>query len=134
MAQKMTEDRLHRLFAAYGADPRRWPAIERRQAIELLEARPDLKAARRRAAELDSLLDGAPAPQPSGELIADILSEIGRPAWRRWSSGFWPFGPVWQPAAGLALAALLGVALGLATATPVDIAQMTAEVEDLILG
>ena len=85
MAQKMTEDRLHRLFAAYGADPKRWPAVERRQAIALLETRPDLKAARQRAAELDSLLDGAPAPQPSGELIADILGATARPVWRRQS-------------------------------------------------
>ena len=134
MAQNMTEERLRRIFDAYGANPDRWPVTERRQALKFLETRPDLQADLRRAAELDALLDTAPLPRPSGELLADILTSSDPSPWRRWASALWPFGPVWQPAVGLALAALLGVALGLATATPVDIAQMTTEVEDLILG
>lgn len=107
----MTETRLRELFDCYGAEARRWPEAERPAALALLALRPDLAAERKRAAALDALLAQAERPQASGALIGRLVEAAPRGR-RRWLIDLWPFGPAWQPAFGLVLALLLGLASG----------------------
>ena len=137
MPGDMTSQRLERLLQAYGADPMRWPQGERQAALALLAADPALEKQRREAAALDALLDRAEPPQASGELLGDILAAAGPPSWRQWLRATWPFGPLWQPASGLALAALAGVMVGATLTSPADLAGLTQiadELEGLVLG
>lgn len=134
MPERMTPERLRCLLDAYGADAARWPAAERGPARALLEASPVLQGLRREAKELDALLDQAALPEVDGELLADLLATAGAPAWGRWVGSLWPFGPVWKPALGLTMAAVTGAVLGLVIAPSAEIAQITQEIEGLILG
>ena len=71
------------------------------------------------------LLDAAPA-----------VNGGGGAGWRELLHSLWPFGPLWRPAAGLGLAALIGVAVGLGGLpgqAVVDPAQALAE-EVLVLA
>ena len=126
--------RFRRIVEAYGAQPRRWPEAERAWALSLLESSAEARAFRDQAAALDALLDQAEVTEASPELMADVLAAASPSAWRSWGSLLWPFGPLWQPAAGLALAALIGVMLGAAFPSPAEIAELTAEIDSLLLG
>jgi len=54
----MTIERLNELIAAYGADPQRWPAIERDEARAFMDANPNItKVALDEAHILDTILD-----------------------------------------------------------------------------
>lgn len=111
----MPETRLLAIIASYGAQPERWPEEERTAALLALESSTEAKRALRAEAGLDTLLGGHAAPPPTPALqtritaipeqrptrLADILRD------------FWPFGAIWQPASGLALAALIGVMVGI---------------------
>ena len=106
----MTKDRVLALVDAYGGDPARWPAAEREAAVALLSGDRDLARAADEARRLDVTLDTLPMPRPNPSLRV-ALKEIPE---RRGSlfeliAGW--FG-VWQPAAGLAAAAVLGIAIG----------------------
>jgi anti-sigma factor RsiW len=99
--------RFEALLDAYGAAPRRWP-LDRRAAAEALLARsPAAQALHAAAARLDGLIDTAkPAPAPAhlvGRVIASAPAAAPRPSW---------FASLLKPAAGLAFAAVLGLALG----------------------
>lgn len=125
----MDEARIRELLASYGADEARWPAGERAPALDLLAARPDLMAERQQATALDLLLQQAERPAASGALLARLMAAAPRPR-RRWLADLWPYGPAWQPAFGLTLALLLGLASGpllpAADASP-SIEQLTTE-------
>ncbi len=114
MPTTLTEDRLRQLLDSYGADAGRWPDAERPAALALLAERPDLEGERREAARLDALLATAERPAASGALLGRLLETApqGAGRGRGWLSLLWPFGPAWQPAFGLAVALLLGVASG----------------------
>ena len=98
MNEKMEvdHDRLEALLEAYGADPERWPAAERDQAVALLASSAEARALQREAATLDRMLDLAAPPAPSPELMADILAGASVSPWRRWAAMLWPFGPIWK--------------------------------------
>ena len=116
-------DRFLELVEAYGAEPERWPEGERAGALALLTASPEARAACREAAMLDGLLDELPAYRPSTVVTARILAAA--PAGSAKPGGvlsavlrsLWPERPIWQPASGLAAAALLGLAVGLSEPT-----------------
>jgi len=126
--------RFRRIVEAYGAAPQRWPKAERAWALSLLEGSAEARAFREQAAALDALLDRAQATEPSPELIADILAAASPSAWRSWGSLLWPFGPLWQPVTGLALAAVFGIMLGAAFPGAMETAELVAEIDSLILG
>ncbi len=134
MPERMTPERLRRLLDAYGADAARWPSEERDRALALLRSSPALQDLRREAHELDGLLDQAALPEVDGELLADVLATAGTPTWSQWVGSIWPFGPVWKPALGLTTAAVMGAVLGLVITPSAEIAQITQEIEGLILG
>ena len=134
MRERMTPERLRRLLDAYGADAARWPPEERDRALALLQSSPALQGLRREAQELDGLLDQAALPEVDGELLVDLLATAGTPTWSRWVGSIWPFGPVWKPALGLTMAAVMGAVLGLVITPSAETAQITQEIEGLILG
>lgn len=116
--------RMH-AWAAYGADPRRWPPAARRLLDETVEDDDaELARVREEACELDRLLDAASAPRvPAGaaeRAIAMILSEKAQsgdvvsvdfsPKKAREGSGIGT-APVWS-AAALAAALVLGIYIG----------------------
>ncbi len=108
----MTLERLGHLLEAYGADCRLWPEQEQQAGRALLAASASARALHTEALRLDSLLAQAPRVQPSPELAADIVAAAAPAGWRRLAAALWPFGPAWQPAAALAMALMLGVAIG----------------------
>lgn len=126
--------RFRQIVEAYGAAPQRWPEAERAWALALLAGSAEARAFRDEAAALDALLDRVEATEPSPELIADVLAAASPSAWRGWGSLLWPFGPLWQPVTGLALAAVFGVMLGAAFPGSMETAELVAEIDSLILG
>jgi hypothetical protein len=70
----MSPARFRALLDAYGADPDRWPPEERDAARTLLAQSPEARRWRDASAQLDAVLDRAPAPAASPELIERILA------------------------------------------------------------
>ncbi len=107
----MTVARFAALVGAHGADPERWPAAERDAARGHLGATPPAEHLLAREARLDGLLETVPAPPPSSMLMGELLAAAPGP--RRRLGAFLPLFAVWRPATALALAAVLGLAVGL---------------------
>lgn len=118
----MTLERLHHLVAAYGAEPRHWPDVER-PAAEALVARSsaarDLLA---QARELDAVLAAVPADVPDAAMARLTAATAFPPSQRNslattglsggWltnlASAFWPRATVFTAMA------VLGIITGLA--------------------
>jgi hypothetical protein len=100
--------RFEALLGAYGAEPRRWPADRRAWAEALLARSAAAQSMRAEALRLDGLIDAAGVDAVPAHLVGRALAAAPRPAPRRaaWLAGFL------QPATGLAMAAVLGLALG----------------------
>lgn len=130
----MTPERLRHLLDAYGANASRWPSGERDAMLALLERSPELASWQRQAAELDGLLDQATLPTADRAFMDGLANAAGTPVWRQWTVLIWPFGPIWKPALGLTMAAVFGAVLGYVTTPPVELAQISREIESLILG
>ncbi|MCW5773697.1 MAG: hypothetical protein KIT16_18790 [Rhodospirillaceae bacterium] len=100
--------RFETMLDAYGAEPRRWPADRRAWAEALVAESAAARTAQADAARLDLLLDASgldPAPAP---LLGRVLAAAPQP--RR--AARWSLKEMMKPALGLALAAVLGLALG----------------------
>ena len=129
----MDAERFEHLAAAYGGDPRRWPAAERDAALAFLETNgAEAERLLFEARKLDAALAAAPAPAVSHALRDAILAAAPRPASSGRSGGgffhdllFGGFGRGLM-VAGLGAAAVLGVAVG-AGVTQNVIAQAQAE-------
>lgn len=107
----MTIERFAALLDAYGANSRRWPAIEREAAQSLIAADPRARALLAETEALDAVLDADPAPHVSPELRARVLAAAPTPSQaRRWALAAWA--RLWAPGAGLAAAAVAGVMFG----------------------
>jgi len=100
----MTLDRLRQLAAAYGADPRHWPASERDAATALIAGSSVARGVLAEAGQLDALLGMAPAEVPD-EAMARLTAATAFPprrpiassptasanGWMGWlASAFWP--------------------------------------------
>jgi hypothetical protein len=102
----MDFDRLKQLFGVYGAEPNRWPAHERDEAIRLRSLAEPVDAPTARA--LDDLLDAWVVDAASLDLRRRILNQapgLRRSTWR--SLGLWVQG------ACLAAACAAGLLAGL---------------------
>jgi hypothetical protein len=114
----MTQERFMEILECYGADPQRWPATERTNAMAFAAQNPELiKAAMALEAELDDLL-GSAEIAPSEMLEQKILRKLPRPA----SPIVWG----WRAPVAAAAALMIGVALGFAggaATTPMDDAE-----------
>lgn len=112
----MTRQRLSELIAAYGTDPRRWPAAEREDALDLLARSPSLQEEIDRMTALDAALDSWPNPAPPALDAAAFAARVSAAPQARTRIGVtrrfrWP-AIVWPNAAGLAAAALAGFLVG----------------------
>ncbi len=127
---EMTEQRLLELIAAYGSDPDRWPVEKRAAAIALLKQSFESGQAIRREAALDALLS-QDVVTPADTAFRDRIERI--PGNTTTGPGsllrtLWPFGGLWQPAAGLAAAALFGLVTGITV--PLEESMVVAEVTE----
>lgn len=75
---QMSLVRLQALLEAYGAKPERWPAEERDAARALLAQSPQAQRWRDVSAQLDAVLDLAPAHAPSPTLLERIVAAAPR--------------------------------------------------------
>lgn len=119
----MTPERFRELIDAYGGDPKRWPAAERRAAEDCAARDPAARAALAEAARLDALLDAmtvkAPAVDPariaavaSGAAQEPAAGNVVSFARRRGTSR--PALALWGRGAALAAATVAGFAIGMA--------------------
>ncbi|WP_420405106.1 hypothetical protein [Nisaea sp.] len=121
--REISEKRFRELADAFGSDLAKWPASERDAARSLLSERPDLESVLAEWAALDAAL-------------ADFLSETELPprpiaepggtfGLRGLFEALWPFGSLWQPAAGLVAASAAGFIVGISlTDLPADTATV----------
>jgi hypothetical protein len=97
----MTPERLARILEAYGAEPSRWPAAERDDALALIVSDENLS---KQALALDRTLDRYAVPCPDAAMVSRALAGIAAPApgslLRRW----W-FAPLLAGAGALGMAA-----------------------------
>lgn len=124
----MTVERFAQLAEIHGGDIARWPEACREAARAVLAAHPEtLGPLLAEAAELDRLLDLAPAGAMNAALLGRLINAAPRPASsaRRWIAGL-------GAGLGLAAAALAGVAVGVAVgyerpvAAPVEVEAVIA--------
>jgi len=77
---RMTLARLGELLDAYGANPERWPPAERETACALLAQSTEAQRRREASAQLDAVLNLAPAHAASPALLERILAAAPQPA------------------------------------------------------
>lgn len=124
----MTDARFRDLADAFGGDIAKWPDEDRDAARALLSRSPEIASVLQEAAAFDTLLDGFMAeaeyvPQASVEDAA--LRQAGRFDIRSFLSTLWPFGGLWQPAAGLVAASAAGFIVGISlTDLPAETATL----------
>lgn len=106
-AERETLARFGALLDAYGAEPRRWPAGRRAEAEALLARSAEAQALHAAAARLDALIDTDAVGSAPAHLVGRVIAAAPQPKAR----GGW-FAGWLKPAAGLAFAAVLGLALG----------------------
>ncbi|UUX50017.1 hypothetical protein NUH88_21835 [Nisaea acidiphila] len=112
---EMTITRFRELADAFGGNLERWPEQERDAALALLSKTPDLSPVLHASSELDALLDGFMNDaelHDTGFMRDPILEQGGGFDIRGLLNSLWPFGGLWQPAAGLAVASLAGFLVG----------------------
>ncbi len=80
--KKPTSERLSEVLGAYGGNSEKWPAEERAALVELIEARPELRAMLDEAETLDTLLNqaGAVTEVDITSAADGIMERIGRAA------------------------------------------------------
>ena len=114
--------RLSAIIEAYGADPERWPADEREDALALAKSSVPAALALAEARALDSILlqqafpDIAEDAEQFTRLHSSIVSGVRRRAgtwFGRWFGIDLAPSQLWPSVAGLALATVLGFAVGL---------------------
>jgi len=109
--REMSETRFRELADAFGSDIAKWPSSERDAARSLLSERPDLEPVLAEWADLDAALadilsdaELPPVPYAEPRRVLDL---------RGMFSALWPFGGLWQPAAGLVAASAAGFIVGI---------------------
>lgn len=111
----MNLERIKALTDAYGANPARWPTVERAAAEAFLKATPEARVWLEEAAALDRLLDAAETQKVTRALEDRILAHLpeqrtARPSLLARLTGLLPGG--WAPASALACSLALGLAVG----------------------
>lgn len=120
----MTHERFMQILECYGADPQRWPASERVNAMAFAAHNPEtVDAAMALEAELDAMLGGSEMA-PSDLLQQKILRQLPTltPAPTPAPTMVWG----WRAPAAVAAAVMIAVALGFASGavtTPMDDAE-----------
>lgn len=124
----MTLERFEDLAGTYGGEIARWPEGEREAARGLLAAQAErLSPVLAAAAQLDRLLDLAPAQSPDAALLGRLITAAPRPAAlaRRWIAGL-------GAALGLSAAAFAGVAVGVVIGRPAPAPASVAAADPVV--
>ena len=124
----MDRTRFSAIVEAYGAEPRRWPAVERDAAAAFVAEDPGVEADLADARRLEHWLDANVTPEPSAASRRRIVEAAPRGASWRWALNWW------APGAGLAAAAVAGVVAGSSLLGPdprVDVLLAEAEAYDV---
>lgn len=153
MDKTMTPKRLEEILATYGAERRRWPEPEREAAVRLLARTPELRHRIDEAQGLDAMLDRVQV-RIGAASIASVKAGLEReiaalkalgaaPAALSggWGAMLWDaIAATWPRAAALASVALLGIAIGFASApgysatpNPDGLLGVSAGVSDTVL-
>jgi len=118
----MTMERLRTILSAYGAEPTRWPAAERMAAEALLARSAEARSALGEARALDTTLDRMALSPPSLDAVALAAAASATPQPRRQAVRSRPslFGVRlgWTSFAGLAVAGVAGLVIGLSGLAP----------------
>ena len=137
----MALERFETLIDAYGADADLWPDDERDSALALLEQSDRAQRLVAEAAELDEILNQAPAVEPSAALRQRVLDAAPdrRRSWLErldsWTTSLWPFSPRWQPALALGAAAAFGIVIGASSpegelvSDPMEVAELAFDID-----
>ena len=119
----MTKDEFRNLLDAHGADPSRWPAELRENAVQLIGSDASARADLDNALELDAMLARFSAISPEDELSASrVMGKLNgplprqrQPFWRVPAALLdWQFAPAWPRLAALAGCMLIGFTVGIA--------------------
>jgi len=124
----MSLERFEDLAEIYGGEIARWPEGEREAARGLLAAHAErLSPVLAAAAQLDRLLDLAPAQSPDAALLGRLIAAAPQPAApaRRWIAGL-------GAALGLSAAAFAGVAVGVVIGRPEPVQAPVAAAEPVV--
>lgn len=89
--------------------------------------------------KLDNMLSSLTPPTPGaalqGRILAEFQAEQQRFSWRGLAQILWPFGPIWQPVAALAMVAVLGLNANIPASYDDQTTQLAeADFSDLVLG
>ena len=87
----MSLARFRALLDAYGAEPDRWPPDERDAARALLAQSAEARRWRDAGAQLDAVLDRAPVPATSADLVERILASASPRTPRRVNRRVWRY-------------------------------------------
>lgn len=130
--------RLSAILEAYGADPERWPADEREAALALTRSSVPAARALAEARMLDAVLLGQSFPDIADEperftvLHSAIVSATRHRAAVTWFGRWFGFdltpSQLWPSIAGLALASVLGFAVGLGGLLKSEVDHETDEI------
>ncbi len=133
----MKQGRFSAILDAYGAEPERWPERERADALALSRSSVVAARALAQARALDAALRNFGAIEPEPARLAFLQSRIiaqARPLAMNWFVRWFGIDVaprlVWQSVAGLALATVLGFAVG---ASGVMQQDSPRDADDLVL-
>lgn len=106
-------ERFKAVVETYGAREEAWPAADHEMMQRLLETSDVARSLLRQEKKFDLLLQEQSRPiVASSDLLGRVLvnaEDINQGSLFR---SLWPFGSLWQPAAGMAVAACIGILLG----------------------
>lgn len=123
--------RFRDLIDSHGASPDAWPAAERGWAETFARENAEAAVLLGQATALETQLALVTPPAPSSALMGRILEAA--PGEFGWRLPDWLF-PLWRPAGALAVALLLGLAVGGLTPPEFTGTQPVAEDVDLLYG
>tara|TARA_R110001599_G_scaffold37184_10_gene115762 strand:+ start:1399 stop:1851 length:453 start_codon:yes stop_codon:yes gene_type:complete len=105
--------RFKTVVETYGARAESWPKADLPMMQKLLASSDVARSLLRQEAKFDQLLSDKSNPivAPSG-LMGRVLMNAEDINQGSFLKSLWPFGSIWQPAAGMAMAACLGILLG----------------------
>ena len=109
-------ERFKTVVETYGAREDAWPDADVPMMQRLLESSDVARSLLRQEAKFDQFIaELSPAPYASSHLLGRVLESAEEINQGPFLKSLWPFGSIWQPAAGMAVAACLGIFLGFAS-------------------
>ena len=106
-------ERFKAIVETYGARENAWPKDELPLMEKLLSSSDVARSLLRQEQKFDQLLQDLSRPETtSSDLLGRVMMNAEEINPGPLLKSLWPFGSIWQPAAGMAMAACLGILLG----------------------